>query len=70
MFKITNRQFTSFNVNSLDGAARLNVPAHGQKVLMTHFRYVGMSRAYTKGLATELKAASHTPVKRMKTTKS
>ena len=34
-----------------------------QNVLMTHFRYIGMSRAYTKGLATELKAESQTPAK-------
>ena len=36
---------------------------HGQNVLMTHFRYVGMSNAYTKGLATELNAESQTPAR-------
>ena len=60
---------TSDRTISLDGVALLNVFAHGQKVSMTHFRYVGMSRAYTNGLATELNAANHTPGKRMKTTK-
>ena len=28
---------------------------------MTHFRYVGMRKAYTKGLATELKDDNQTP---------
>ena len=38
----------------------LDPSTHGLKVFMTHFRYVGMRRAYTNGLATELKAANHT----------
>ena len=45
----------------MDRASFLEFPEHGQKVLMTHFRYAGISRAYTKGLATELKAASQSP---------
>ena len=46
----------------LHGWSLLFLPfTHGQKVLMTHFRYVGMSKAYTKGLAAELKDDNQTP---------
>ena len=33
----------------------------GQKVFITHFLYVGISRAYTNGLAVELKEDNQTP---------
>ena len=59
--KLCQRRFSSASFVSL---GFLFFFTHGQKVLMMHFRYVGMSRAYTKGLATELKAESQTPGRR------
>ena len=61
--KLENVVFDKFVISPqlLSIAPVLFFTTHGKNVLMTQFRYVGISRAYTNGFATELNAESQTP---------